>query len=173
MKFYLLLMTVLLPWTANAELKTVPYVDVSRYLGDWYQISRNLLPFEGDCYCARQRLTLRDDGNVGVYNSCNDGSVNGPVRDISGFATNDDPATNAKFTVDFNLPQKGKYWVIGLADDYSYAIVSDPSMRSLYILSKTPSLSAALYEEAVKKAAEQVDTSKLLPTVHEGCTYPQ
>lgn len=35
-------------------LQTVPFVDVQRYLGTWFQISRVILPFEGDCACAQQ-----------------------------------------------------------------------------------------------------------------------
>jgi len=162
----------LVSFSARAELETVPFVDVGRYLGDWYQIARNPLAFEGDCYCARQRLSLREDGNVGVYNSCNDAGINGPLREISGFATNDDPKSNSKFTVDFDLPHKGQYWIIGLDKDYRYAVVSDPSLKSLYILSKTPALSQELYNEATGLASRQLDISKLRGTVQLGCSYP-
>lgn len=160
------------PAFANPGLETVPYVDVSRYLGRWYQIARNPLPFEGDCACAQQTLTVNADGNVGVYNSCNDKTPEGPLREIRGYAINDDPTTNARFTVDFFLPQKGQYWVIGLDQDYRYAVVSDPSHRSLYILSKTPELAPELIEEAVMKARRQVDTSRLQTTIQQGCQYP-
>jgi apolipoprotein D and lipocalin family protein len=158
---------------SNAELRTVPYVDPVRYVGDWYQISRNILPFEAGCECSRQRLSLRDDGLVGVYNSCNRGGPGGALMEISGVARNDDPITNARFTVDFGLPQLGKYWIIGLAADYSYAVVSEPSGRALYILSKTPFLGSELYEEAVAIADTQVDTSRLVRTLQSGCTYPE
>lgn len=154
------------------ELKTVPYVDVSRYLGRWYQISRNPLPFEGDCACAQQTLSANADGTVGVYNSCNDKTPDGVLREIRGFAVNDDAESNSKFTVDFFLPQKGKYWIIGLDSDYRYAVVSDPSRRSLYILSKTPFLAPDLFAKAVRTAEVQIDTSKLLSTEHYGCSYP-
>lgn len=154
------------------ELITVPYVEVTKYLGTWYQISRNVLPFEGDCYCSQQKLSLRDDGNVAVYNSCNYASVNGPIREINGVAYNNDKESNSKFTVDFGLPQKGNYWIIGLDKEYRYAVVSDPSRLSLYILSKTPELSADLYNQAVTEVATQIDVSKLQPTVHMGCQYP-
>lgn len=157
---------------ADQPLKTVPYVDVGQYLGDWYSISRNPLPFEGDCYCARQTLGLQQDGLVSVYNTCKLGSVNGPVSDIRGTATNDNKSTNAQFTVDFGLPSKGQYWIIGLDSQYRFAVVSDPSKRSLYILSKTPELATDLYNEALSLAAAQVDTSKLKMTVQQGCTYP-
>jgi len=171
-KLFLSIMVLLTSTQARAELQTVPYIDVARYLGTWYEISRNILPFAGDCQCARQVLGVKSNGNVSVFNSCNFGSVRGPLRQISGEAVNDDPTSNSKFTVDFNLPTKGKYWVIGLAADYRYAVVSDPSMRSLYILSKTPKLDLASYEEARALAARQVDTSKLQITEQDGCTYP-
>ena len=172
-RIYMLLALAFASLPARAELQTVPFVDVARYLGDWYQIARNPMPFEGDCYCARQRLSLRADGLVGVYNSCNDAGIHGPLREIEGTATNDDPATNAKFTVDFNLPHKGQYWVIGLDADYRYAVVSDPSLKSLYILSKTPTLAPELYQQALQAAGRQLDLSRLRTTVQEGCTYPQ
>jgi apolipoprotein D and lipocalin family protein len=153
-----------------AQLRTVPYVDVARYLGAWYQISRIPLPFEGNCVCSRQVLSL-GEGRVDVYNSCNEPTT-GELREIRGFATNDDTTTNARFTVDFGLPRLGQYWIIGLGEDYQYAVVSEPSLSSLYILSKTPTLSEELYEEAVALAAEQMDTSRLVMTPQMGCVYP-
>lgn len=153
-------------------LQTVPFVDPAKYGGTWYTISRNVLPFENGCVCAQQKLSLRKDGNLNVYNSCNNQTVNGAIREISGVAYNDDLVTNARFTVDFSLPVKGQYWIIGLADDYQYAVVSDPALRSLYILSKTPTLDQALFDEAVAKAATQIDTSKLEAMNQTGCTYP-
>ena len=156
--------------TAQAQLRTVPYVEVERYLGTWYQIARNPLIFEGNCICSRQVLSL-GQGRVDVYNSCNEPAT-GELREIRGFATNNDPSSNAQFTVDFGLPHKGQYWIIGLDVDYRFAVVSDPSLLSLYILSKTPTLSPELYEEAVALAAEQLDVSKLRMTPQVGCAYP-
>jgi apolipoprotein D and lipocalin family protein len=155
---------------AFAQLRTVPYVEVDRYLGTWYQIARNPLIFEGNCVCSRQVLSV-SNGRVDVYNSCNEPST-GELREIRGFATNNDPSTNAQFTVDFGLPHTGQYWIIGLDTEYRYAVVSDPSKLSLYVLSKTPTLDPELYDEAVQIAAEQVDVSRLVMTPQMGCVYP-
>jgi apolipoprotein D and lipocalin family protein len=155
-----------------AQLRTVDYVDVGQYLGTWYQIARNPLIFEGNCACSRQVLAAQADGNVSVYNSCNDYTVTGPLREIRGVAYSQDPVSNSKFTVDFNLPHTGQYWIIGVDSHYRYAVVSDPSKQSLYVLSKTPTLEPALYAEAVATAALQLDTSKLILTEQMGCTYP-
>lgn len=157
---------------AHAQLKTVPYVDAARYVGTWYQIARNPHPFEAGCVCARQVLTPVNADQISVYNSCNDKTPNGPVKEIRGIASNDEPATNSKFTVDFGLPNKGQYWIIGLDSQYRYAVVSEPSKKTLYILSKTPDLSADLYDEAVAEAGKQVDVSQLTLTLQKGCSYP-
>lgn len=172
MRAFQVLFLLLFSASAWAQLSTVPYVDLNKYVGTWYQIARNPIFFENGCVCSRQVLTPLASGQVQVYNSCNLMSPDGPLRDISGLATNQDPVTNAKFKVDFNLPKKGDYWVIGLDAQYRYAVVSEPSMAALYILSKTPTLDAVLYQEALQKASDQVDISKLSITPQSGCVYP-
>lgn len=163
-----------LSFSSSYSLETVPEVDVPLFLGRWYQISRNPLPFEPlDCACAQQTLSLGADSNVDVYNSCNIGGPEGPITDISGKAFSLDPVGNTKFLVDFNLPVKGQYWIIALANDYSWAVVSDPSLRSLYILSKTPILDPASYAQAISEAAKQMSIQNLVLTKHENCTYPE
>ncbi|MBY0415342.1 MAG: lipocalin family protein [Bdellovibrionales bacterium] len=154
--------------------KTVPFVDLSRFAGNWYQISHKPLFFEEkNCACARQQLTATSDPRViGVFNSCNKSNATGELQTIEGTAYNLDPATNAKFEVDFNLPFKGSYWVIGLDPDYRFTVVSDKHKYSLYILSKTPVLAPELYKEALALAAEQLDISKLVITDQENCLYP-
>jgi len=158
----------------QAEPKTVTHVDVSRYLGDWYQISHVPLFFEGGrCACGRQRLTLGTKGVVNVFNSCNASTPQGKLRTISGTATNDDPVSNSKFTVDFGLIQKGTYWIVGLDPKYRFAVVTDRGSYSLYILAKTPTLSPSLYKQAVAFAqAQNLKVGDLEMTEQAGCTYP-
>jgi apolipoprotein D and lipocalin family protein len=157
---------------ASAELRTVPYVDPALYLGTWYQIARNPHPFEQGCVCSRQILSDNGNGQIGVYNTCNSETVDGKIQEIRGIATNDDPTSNSKFTVDFGLFVKGKYWIIALAQDYQWAVVSEPGLQSLYILSKTPELAQDQYDQAVQEASLQIDVSRLQKTLQKGCSYP-
>lgn len=172
MKFIVLAILAVSFQAKAADLQTVPYVDVQRYVGSWFNIARNPLPFEDGCVCSLQKLSIATDGIVNVTNTCNDKSVDGPARSIVGTATNDDPKTNARFTVDFGLPKKGQYWIIGLDSEYRFAVVSEPTRRALYILSKTPQLAPDLYDEALRLAASQVSTDKLVKTQQAGCKYP-
>ena len=172
MRALVLVFACLLTQAAKAELKTVPYVDVSQYLGRWFQIAHKPVFFEAGCTCSIQDLAATAAGPVSVVNFCNANTPNGVLRTISGTATSDDPATNARFTVDFGLPNKGAYWIIGLDPQYRYAVVSDPSLKSLYILSKTPTLPSDLLAQAMSEAKAQVDTSDVQMTVQTGCVYP-
>ncbi len=154
------------------ELKTVDHVELGKYAGTWYQIARKPVLFETGCVCSRQKLTPLASGEVGVLNTCNLFSPEGKLVSIEGTATNVDPKGNAKFKVDFGLPNKGDYWIIGLSHDYGWAVVSDPRDTVLYILSKTPELSDDEYSDAIKVAALQRDTSVLEKTLQVGCKYP-
>lgn len=172
LKILLIGLSLIISFAAQAQLQTVKYVDLAKYSGTWYQIARNPHPFEYGCICARQILVPTADARISVYNSCNDRTIDGPYRTIQGFASVLDATSNAKLSVDFGLPQKGAYWIIGLDTQYRYAVVSDPSKRTLYILSKTTTLENSLYNEAVQNAAIQLDTSKLSMTLQQGCIFP-
>lgn len=159
---------------ANAEsppLKTVDFVDPVQYVGNWYQVAGNPMPFEPErCDCPRQSLALTSEG-ISVWNTCSIGGAGGPLYSIRGVAKPLD-TTNSKLEVDFGLPRKGNYWVIGLDPDYRWAVVSDPSKFSLYILSKTPVLEESLKQAALQSAAEQMSLEKLRWNEHQNCTYP-
>ena len=158
--------------TAFAEIKTVPKVDLGRYLGDWYEIARNPVFFEpGQCACAKQTLGAGTEGKVSVYNSCNEGDAKGPLKDVKGTATAND-ASGSKLTVDFGFPRKGDYWIIALDDNYQWAVVTDRYAYSLYVLSRAPRMEPAAYDEALRRAKEQVKVDRLQTTSHDGCSYP-
>ena len=158
---------------ATAQIQTVPVVDGARFVGTWYRIASNPIIVEPACACARQVLTPAPGGDVEVYNSCNKKVVSGPLVEIRGVAKSDG-GSSSKLKVYFNgIPWGGQYWILAVADDYSWAVVSDGKGRSLYIMSKAPTLSDALYAKAVAAAqAQGVSTKKLERQVQQGCSYP-
>ena len=98
--------------------------DISQYLGIWYEISTspiNVDTFERNCYCTRANYTLESDGDVSVKNSCNTGSITGPLQIANGTAIIPDPSEPAKIKVSFGGPY-APYWVI-INDDYQNAVV--------------------------------------------------
>lgn len=109
-------------------------VELSRYLGRWYEIARYDQSFQKDCEGVTADYALRADGKIDVLNSCR--KDNGRASSARGKAKIVDAATNAKLKVSFFGPFYGDYWVLDRADDYSWAIVGEPSGRYLWLLAR-------------------------------------
>lgn len=132
-------------------LTTVDRVEVSRYLGTWYEIASFPQRFQKGCTGTAAYYTLRDDGVITVVNRCRKDALDGPEDVAQGLARVVDTRTNAKLEVSFFRPFWGDYWIIDLADDYSYAVVGHPGRDYLWILSRTPTLPDDVYQGILKR----------------------
>jgi apolipoprotein D and lipocalin family protein len=145
------------------ELETVPKVDLSRYLGTWYEIARLPSRFQKDCFAPTAIYDLRPDGDIEIRNRCHKGSPQGKEEEAKGKAWVADKSTNAKLKVQFFWPFRGDYWILELGDQYEYTVVGTPNRSYLWILSRSPQLDEALYQAIVARAKERgFDTSKLI-----------
>ena len=79
----------------------------------------------------------------------------GELNEAIGKASIVDKRTNAKLKVQFFWPFKGDYWIIGLDEDYQYAIVSEPDRQYLWILSRSPSMDTQTLESLKAKIREK------------------
>ena len=151
--------------TTPAPLETVPYVDLNRYTGVWYEIARYPNSFQEGCVGSRATYSLRDDGKISVLNECYDRSFDGRLRSAQGKAWIIDKASNAKLKVSFFWPFSGDYWIIDLGSDYEYAVIGHPKRTYLWILSRTKTLEAEVYEKILFRLKDkQYDTTKLITT---------
>jgi len=152
-------------FTQATTLLTVSSVDLNKYSGKWYEIASFPQRFQKGCHCTTAEYTLSDKGYVIVENRCNKDSVNGKQSYIKGKAFVEEGSGNAKLKVEFFWPFRGKYWIIDLADDYSYSVVSHPNKKYLWILSRTSKMDETVYFEIISKLkAKGFDLSKLQKT---------
>ncbi|WP_035669939.1 lipocalin family protein [Flavobacterium sp. 83] len=152
--------------TLNAQkLQTVPNVDLNKYVGKWYEIASYPQIFQKGCHCTTAEYTLSEKGYMIVENRCNRDSVNGKQSYIKGKAFVEKNSGNAKLKVQFFWPFKAKYWIIDLADDYSYAVVSHPNKKYLWILSRKSKMDDTVYQEIISRLKlNGFDLSKLQKT---------
>ncbi len=151
---------------------TVASVDVERYLGTWYEVGSVKQFFSFGLVNTTANYSLLPDGSIRVENSGNYFTADGPESRIVGSARPVD-ATNARLDVSFTGPSggnpPGNYWIVDLDADYRWAIVSDPTGTSAFLLSRTRSVSPELYGELVDRAAAKgVDVTNLTPTEQPG-----
>jgi apolipoprotein D and lipocalin family protein len=130
--------------------KTVPFVNLTRYQGTWYQISAIPIVWEIGCTRTQAVYALNPDGkSVHVDNKC---YRDGKWTDVIGTATptnSGNSQLDLSFDAIFSIPT-GTYYVIRLADDYSYSVVSDHEGLYLAILSRTPTMNPTLYNSLVQ-----------------------
>ena len=149
----------------SQKLQTVPYVDLKKYAGKWYEIASFPQRFQKNCNCTTAEYTLTDKDFVVVENRCKKDSVNGKLSYIKGKAFVVANSGNAKLKVQFFWPFRGKYWIIDLADDYSYAVVGHPNRKYLWILSRTPAMMDTTYQKIISIVKEKgFDISKIKRT---------
>jgi lipocalin/uncharacterized protein YbjT (DUF2867 family)/ligand-binding SRPBCC domain-containing protein len=162
------------PAQTPTPVRTVGFVDLDRYAGDWFEIARFPNRFQRQCLGdVRASYARRPDGRLDVVNRCR--TADGPTE-ARGVARIVDDQTFARLKVRFApgwlsfLPLVwGDYWVVGLAPDYSWAVVGDPGRDYLWILARSPrpddeSIAAA---RAVARASGYA-VERLVPTSHQG-----
>jgi apolipoprotein D and lipocalin family protein len=154
--------------------RTVESVDLDRYVGEWFEIARYPNRFQQKCVGdVRATYTRRADGRIDVVNRCHTASGE---TSAAGVAKIVDARTSAKLKVRFApaflslLPFVwGDYWILGLADDYSWALVGSPDREYLWILSRTRELDAERLAAAMQAArANGFDTVRLERTSQGG-----
>ena len=123
---------------------TVDSVDLSRYSGTWYEISKIPNSFQDHCIKnTTAKYELTDDGEIIVTNSCVD--EDGEMDSSTGLARVVDKKSNSKLEVSFVSLFGwqlfwGDYWILGLSENYKYAVIGTPSKKYGWILSRTPNL---------------------------------
>jgi uncharacterized protein (TIGR01777 family) len=159
--------------SAERPLETVAHVDLNRYLGEWFEIARLPNRFQGSCSTdVRALYERRDDGRIDVVNVCR--RSDGQTTEARGVARVVDAQTSARLKVRFApailslLPMVwGDYWIVGLADDYEWAVVGSPDREYLWILARSPAPDPRRVHEAMAIAREKgFDVERLVQTSH-------
>lgn len=156
--------------TATFTVATTPAItiDINKFAGSWYELASAKRPFSAGLVNTTSVFMLSPDGCVEVVNTSRYGSLFGPIRRGVGSAVPVD-VTNARLNLSFSGSKSaklaGNFWIVDVAPDYSWAIVSNASGTRGAILSRDAHVEPAAYRDLVQKAADKgVVTSKLRQT---------
>ena len=167
--------------TAAPPVRSVEQLDMQRFAGTWYEVSRvpNALQARclGDATSTYRPLT---DGTLRLIQRCREADDRWGVAVGRMVAIDGDPS-GARLRVNY-LPgwlawwpsTHDEHWVVLLDDDYRHAVVSEPSRETLWILSRTPSLDVRTYADIVARLrAQKYPVDRLVVTPqHAGPPLP-
>ena len=140
MRFILSLTIFMLCMTLTSnELVTVSEVNLEKYSGQWHEFARYPNRFQKNCKTSTARYTILNNNKIEVYNECIDN--NNHLKNVKGKAWLANKNDTAKLKVSFFWPFSGNYWIIGLDNDYQWAIVSEPKKKYLWILTRESDIS--------------------------------
>jgi len=157
MKIFILALCTLISTLSFAKspsretLPTAASVDVGRYIGKWYAVTALPQVFTRNCVAQTAEYGILSEKSISVLNTCI--KENGKTKTINGQARVVDSKTNARLEVTFNnfftklFRVKGEYVIIKLSDGYDTVLVGSTDRKSLWILSRTPSIDPETFAE--------------------------
>lgn len=143
----------------------VAELDAERYMGTWYEIVRMPTSFQRDMARATANYRLNDDGTFEVVNRGYN-TKKGEWKTAVGKARpiEDMPAA---FSVSFQWPFRGGYYIAELGENYEYAVVVSDSHDYFWLLAREPQLPRWLIDRTLARAHDWgFDIDKMIETAH-------
>lgn len=146
--------------TKEIDNHTVSSLDISRYMGTWYEIARYEHHFEKGMTHVTATYAIKPNGKIMVLN---EGFKKGKHKQVIGKAYQPQTTEPGKLKVSFFLWFYSDYYIMELDDDYQYAAIGSSSEKYLWILSRTKALPAPLYAELLQRIQKRgYNTDKLI-----------
>ena len=141
----------------------VQELDIQRYLGKWYEISRYDHRFERGLAGVTASYSYREDGKLKVVNTGYKDTVDGKKSEAIGKAKIPNPSIPSKLKVSFFWFFYGDYFVLELDNNYQWAVIGSTSDIYLWILSRTPQMDESLYNDLLDRLTNRgYDVNKLM-----------
>ncbi len=166
MRFLLLISTLALigcsTMPKQPPLRTVPHVDLNRYMGNWYVIANIPYLLEKGKVATYDTYSPRMDGRMNNVFTFRKGGFDAPEQSWKGVAWVVNKETNAEWKVQFAWPFRASYLVLELDPEYKWAVVGTPNRKLIWVLSRERALSDPTYAEILKRIqAQGIDPAKI------------
>ena len=131
------------------EMQTVSYVDLEKFMGDWYVIANIPTFLEKGAHNAVESYALNADGTIATTFTFNDGSFDGKEKTYHPKGFIRDNSTNALWGMRFVWPIKADYRIVYLNADYTQTIIARQKRDFVWIMARTPTISDGDYDDLV------------------------
>ena len=133
---------------------TVHYVDLPRFMGDWYVIANIPTRIERGAHNAVETYRMDDDGTIATTFTFNAGAFDGPRKEYNPRGFVRDTKTNATWGMQFIWPIKAEYLVVYLDEDYTQTVIGRSARDYVWIMARTPEIPEADYQAILRRVGE-------------------
>lgn len=135
------------------SIQPVPYVDLPRYMGNWYVIATIPTRYEKNACNALEIYSLKANGDVDTSFHFNEGAFDGERKQIHSVGIVKRDSGNAIWGVQVFWPLKAQYIVAYLKEDYSQVIVARDARDYVWVMARTPAIADGDYDALLARVA--------------------
>jgi len=134
----------------HAPMATVDYVDIDRFMGDWYVLANIPTFLEQGAHNAIESYEKNDDGTIATTFTFRDGGFDGELKEYHPKGYIKDKNSNALWGMQFIWPIKADYRIVYLDNDYTKTVIGREARDYVWLMAREPDLTDDDYEEIVE-----------------------
>jgi apolipoprotein D and lipocalin family protein len=147
---------------AREPIRTAGYVDLERFMGDWYVIANIPTFIETGAHNAVETYRLDEDGTIATTFTFRKDGFDGEQKTYTPRGFVHDDGSNAVWGMRFVWPVKADYRIVWLDEGYSQTVIGRNQRDYVWIMAREPTIPEADYREIVAFLGEQgYDTTKI------------
>lgn len=132
--------------------KTVDYVDIPRFMGNWYVLTGRTSFLEKGAHNSLEVYTWNQEKErIDIGFTFRADSFDGKEKSIPQTAWIENKKTNAHWKVRPFWPLKFDYLVVALGKDYDWTAIGVPDGGYLWIMARTPQVSEEKMQEILSE----------------------
>ena len=170
--FFALISSVLLASSASAAatlpIRTMEFVDLEKWSGEWFVLASIPTALEKDAYNAVEAYEPPKNGTVQTTFRFNQGSLDGPQKSYrpKGFIQNN--TGGAIWGMQFVWPVKAEYRILYVDPEYQFSIVGRSKRDFVWVMARDANVSDADYERLLNIVEQEgYDLNKIRRIPHQ------
>lgn len=170
--FFALCSSVLLAGCATSAapppIRTMEYVDLDRWSGEWFVLASIPTVLEQDAFNAVEIYDKPDNGVVQTTFRFNKGALDGDVKEYrpKGFVT--EGSGGAVWGMQFVWPIKAEYRILYVDEDYEFSIVGRSKRDFVWIMARDADVNEAEFQRLLNIVEQEgYDLAKIRRVPHQ------
>jgi apolipoprotein D and lipocalin family protein len=154
--------------SSQRPMATVDYVDLERFMGDWYVIASIPTFIEQGAHNPVESYSLNADGTIATTFSFNADAFDGEKKTYNPKGFVKDTQSNALWGMQFVWPIKADYRIVYLDADYQQTVIGRANRDYVWVMARSADISEQSYDQLVSFVDSLgYDTAKLVRAPHQ------